>query len=148
MLVLLCVSILGVSSWHPYTASTHVYTNAPTIIICIVVVNTIILAVATTDEEVVSFEEYMADAAHPDGNVFTFPSAELGTATRIFQDHPEVILPSIPTYACTCAIHIALLVLLPLGRSFCDLASCCVLICVVWFAGTVLLLDVDAYDGL
>ncbi|CAE7648756.1 unnamed protein product, partial [Symbiodinium microadriaticum] len=48
--------------------------------------------VVDTYEEVVSFEDYMADAAHPEGNVFTFSSAELGTSTLQFQLHPEILL--------------------------------------------------------
>jgi hypothetical protein len=45
-----------------------------------------------TVEEVVDFEEYMADADHPNGNVFIFNSAALTTDTLVFQNHPEVLL--------------------------------------------------------
>jgi hypothetical protein len=43
------------------------------------------------DEEVVPFERYMADAAHPEGNTFTF-SSKIGSDASIFYDHPEVSL--------------------------------------------------------
>jgi hypothetical protein len=42
-------------------------------------------------EEVVDFEEYMADADNPDGRVYTFDSASLTADTIEFQNHPEVI---------------------------------------------------------
>lgn len=41
-------------------------------------------------EEVVDFEEYMADADHPHGRLFAFNSAALTSDTLMFQNHPEV----------------------------------------------------------
>lgn len=43
------------------------------------------------DEEVVPFEQYMADASHPEGNTFTF-SSKIGTDFTIFYEHPEVVI--------------------------------------------------------
>lgn len=45
-------------------------------------------------EEVVDFEEYMADADHPHGHVFCFDSAALTPDTLVFQNHPEVYMKS------------------------------------------------------
>ena len=44
-----------------------------------------------TVEEVVDFEEYMADADHPEGKFFTFDTADLNDDNAIFQNHPEVL---------------------------------------------------------
>lgn len=43
-------------------------------------------------EEIVDFEEYMADADHPNGKSFTFDSSTLTNESLIFQNHPEMLL--------------------------------------------------------
>jgi len=43
-------------------------------------------------EEVVDFEEYMADASHPGGRVFTFSTSGQSVDTLAFQNHPEMLL--------------------------------------------------------
>jgi len=45
-------------------------------------------------EEVVDFEEYMANADNPDGCVFNFDSAALTEDHMEFQKHPEMLLQS------------------------------------------------------